>query len=281
MCCNRKSPSGVCAKFRTVAASSNRVHMPWSVYYYLFALHIYIFVLCAHPVRGESHIQRNATGKVATTSPPIYKEPHRSHILFVKASHGPTSTSWSQHHFVAIGKSRAAYAQSFTLLKQATIGFTCNDHSIIACSRHAYILSFFAHIPFMVNHTFNATPPERLQQMKKKRAFFVVKRMHFSKFLDFICTWSLPLKNLLDCGWTWIEFKKIMTGSGTQNMTVRQRWADCDILPSRSCLRFLKLSPSPTTVQNFFQLQSPNPIKITNNWKMQPFHQKNAAFLFH
>jgi len=23
---------------------------------------------------------------------------------------------------------------------------------------------FFAHIPFVVNHTFNATPPERLQQ---------------------------------------------------------------------------------------------------------------------
>ena len=38
------------------------------------------------------------------------------------------------------------------------------NHSIIACSRHAYILLFFAHIPFVVNHAFNATPPERLQQ---------------------------------------------------------------------------------------------------------------------
>jgi len=27
---------------------------------------IHIFVLCAHPVRGESHNQRNATGEVAT-----------------------------------------------------------------------------------------------------------------------------------------------------------------------------------------------------------------------
>jgi len=34
---------------------------------------------------------------------------------------------------------------------------------IIACSLHAYIFLFFAHIPFMVNHTMNATPPERLQ----------------------------------------------------------------------------------------------------------------------
>jgi len=29
--------------------------------------HIYIVVLRAHPVRGESHIQHNATGEVATT----------------------------------------------------------------------------------------------------------------------------------------------------------------------------------------------------------------------
>ena len=52
---------------------------------------------------GASHIQRNATGVVSTTSPPFYNEPHRLHVLFVKASHSMTSTSWLQHHFVAIG----------------------------------------------------------------------------------------------------------------------------------------------------------------------------------
>jgi len=61
-------------------------------------------VLRAHPVRGESHIQRNATGEVATTSPPFCNEPHRSHVLWVKAELGTTSTSWSQHHFGAIEK---------------------------------------------------------------------------------------------------------------------------------------------------------------------------------
>jgi len=35
-------------------------------YYCLLAPHIYIFVLRAHPVRGESHNQPNATGEVAT-----------------------------------------------------------------------------------------------------------------------------------------------------------------------------------------------------------------------
>jgi len=37
-------------------------------YYCLLAPRINIFVLRAHPVRGESHNQRNATGEVATVS---------------------------------------------------------------------------------------------------------------------------------------------------------------------------------------------------------------------
>jgi len=52
----------------------------------------------------KSHIQRNANGEVATTSLPFYNELHRLHVLFVKAASGTTVTSWSQHHFVAIGK---------------------------------------------------------------------------------------------------------------------------------------------------------------------------------
>ena len=127
-------------------------------------IYIYIVVLHAHPVRGESHIQRNATGEVAITSPPFYNEPHQSHVLCVKAELGTTFTSWSQHHCVAIRKARAACAQSFTLWQQATIEIMRRNHSITACSCHVYILLFFAHILFMVNHTFNATPPERLQQ---------------------------------------------------------------------------------------------------------------------
>ena len=62
-------PSGICAKLRTVAASNNRVHIPWSLYYCLFAPHICMVL-------------------------------------------------------------------------------------------------FFTHIPFVVNHTINATPPERLQQLQ-------------------------------------------------------------------------------------------------------------------
>ena len=40
--------SGICAKLRTVAASNNRVHMPWSLYYCLFAPHICMMLFFTH-----------------------------------------------------------------------------------------------------------------------------------------------------------------------------------------------------------------------------------------
>ena len=81
-----------------------RTCTPQSLYYCLFAPHIPGVVLRAHSVRGKTRTQRNACGGVAIASPPFSNEPHRAHVLFVKASHGTTFTSWSQHHFVAIGK---------------------------------------------------------------------------------------------------------------------------------------------------------------------------------
>ena len=41
-------PSGMSAKLRTVAASNNRVHMPWSLYYCLFAPHICMVLFFTH-----------------------------------------------------------------------------------------------------------------------------------------------------------------------------------------------------------------------------------------
>jgi len=93
-------------------------------------------VLRAHPVRGESHIQCNANREVATTSPPFYNEPPRSHVLFVKA--GPGTTFLVTAPFLLRSEAQAASAQSFTLRQQATIEITCHDHPIIACPRHVY-----------------------------------------------------------------------------------------------------------------------------------------------
>jgi len=55
-------------------------------------------ILHAHPIRGESHIQRNVNEEIATTFPPFYNELYRSHVLLVKSAPGTTFTSWSQHH---------------------------------------------------------------------------------------------------------------------------------------------------------------------------------------
>ena len=65
-------PSSKCAKLRTVAASNSRDHAPQSLYYCLFAPRLCGVVLRAHPVRGESHIQRNANGEVATVRTCIF-----------------------------------------------------------------------------------------------------------------------------------------------------------------------------------------------------------------
>jgi len=56
----------MCAKLRTVAASNNRD--PARTLTIACSRYIYNgVILHAHPVRGESHNQRNASGEVATT----------------------------------------------------------------------------------------------------------------------------------------------------------------------------------------------------------------------
>jgi len=61
-----ESLSGMCAKLRTVAASNNRVHPTRSLYYCLFAPHNMVLFFMHIPFRCEPHIQRNASGEVAT-----------------------------------------------------------------------------------------------------------------------------------------------------------------------------------------------------------------------
>jgi len=60
-------------------------------------------------------------------------------------------------HFVAIRKPEQVRKASHCGSKQQE---RLHDHSIIACSRHIYML-FFTHIPFMVNHAFSTMPPEQ------------------------------------------------------------------------------------------------------------------------
>jgi len=80
--CDQKSPSSMCGKLRIVAASNSRVHLTRSLYYCLFAPHIYGVVLCTHSVHGGLHIQRNASGEVATVANHLARP--RLHDFFKK-----------------------------------------------------------------------------------------------------------------------------------------------------------------------------------------------------
>jgi len=160
-----ESLSGKCAKLHTVAATNNRDHMSWSPYYCWFAPHIYIVVvLHAQPIRAESHIQCNANGEVATTIPPLNNERHQLHVPFVKVAPGTTFTSWSQHHFVATGKPKRKVRRALHCgSKQQQRSHAMITLLLLVRAKYIWVL-FFTHIPFAVNHTFNATPTERLQQ---------------------------------------------------------------------------------------------------------------------
>ena len=109
-----ESPSGMCTKLHTVAVSNNRDRMPRSLYHCLFAPHIYV-VLRIHSIRGEPHIQRNASWEVATTASSFCNEPHQSHVLFVKVTHSTTFASWSQHYFVEIRKPSGMWTKLHTV----------------------------------------------------------------------------------------------------------------------------------------------------------------------
>ena len=67
--CHNYSPRTLVVMLNRSQVNIVRASMPRSLYYSLFAPRIHIVVLCAHPVRGESHIQLNVTGEVAT--PPL------------------------------------------------------------------------------------------------------------------------------------------------------------------------------------------------------------------
>jgi len=144
-----------------------------------FACSCYIYngvILYAHPVRGESHNQRNTTEEVATTSPPFCNEPHRSQVLCVKAELCTTSTSRSQHHFVVIGNPEEHVRKaSHRGSKQQQR--SCSQSLLLLLARATHIMVlFFTHIPFVVNRTINATPPKRLQQYFQEATFIASRK---------------------------------------------------------------------------------------------------------
>jgi len=133
-----ESLSGKCAKLHTVAASNNRDHMPWSLYYSLFVPHIYMWLFFTHiPFVVNRTFNATPTERL------------QQHHLFLQrimpiAHSFCEGCTWHDLHILVTApfcydrKAQVASVQSFTLWQQATIEITCHDHSSIACLRHIY-----------------------------------------------------------------------------------------------------------------------------------------------
>ena len=70
--------------------------------------------------------------------------------------------------------------------QQATMEIMHRNHSVIACSRHIYVVLFFAHIPFMVNCTFSAMPTEWLQHDNLFCCFLILFRQCLVRLFHFV-----------------------------------------------------------------------------------------------
>jgi len=160
-----KIPSGICAKLRTVAARNNRVHMPWSLYYCLFAPRICMVLFFTHIPFVVDHTI-NAT-------PPERLQQHTLHF---------TMNCTNRTFFVwRMNSARPSHPGHSTILLRSEIpSVICAKLCTVAARNNRVhmpwslyyclfapcicMVLFFTHIPFVVNHTINATPLERLQQ---------------------------------------------------------------------------------------------------------------------
>ena len=147
-------------------------------------------------MRNQGRIKGGATGAVAP-GPPLHGGP-RDDIYFSDIKYSLEKSSWfkrdtrillwseipsgvcAELRTVAASNNRGHPTRSLSSSpfantincspgSQALLEVIHQDHSIgitlLLLVRATYImLLFFTHIPFVVNHTINATPPERLQQ---------------------------------------------------------------------------------------------------------------------
>ena len=91
-CCRNRSRAAITLCVRSSFTSS---YQQRSLYYCLFAPLIYGDVLRVHPVRGESHIQRNANREVATTYTTHWCSNMIVHTMrFIKSQHTPWTFSF-------------------------------------------------------------------------------------------------------------------------------------------------------------------------------------------
>jgi len=138
--------------------------MPWSLYFCLFAPHIWVLFF-VHMLFVVNHTFNATLMERLQQHPLLFTTNRTDHTFFLWR----LRLAWPSHPgystILLWLESQVASVQIFTLWQQATTEIICHDHSITGCSRHIYMgVIFFTHIPFLVNHTFYAMPMERLQQ---------------------------------------------------------------------------------------------------------------------
>jgi len=187
--CHDHSSCTLVVTFNRSHASIMRDYMPRSLCYCLFVPHIQR--CCSSRTSRSWRIAHSMQPQwIGCNNIPSFSQ--RTALIACSFCEGCT---WHNLHILVTApycydlKARVASAQSITLLwQQATIEITCHDHSsctlVVTFNRshanmrdympqslllllvHAtYIWGlFFTHIPFVVNHTFNATARERLRK---------------------------------------------------------------------------------------------------------------------
>ena len=155
-------PSGICAKLRTVAASSNRIHMPWSLYYCLSAPHICMVLFFTlipfvvnHTFNATSPERFNNIPSFLQGTAPIARSlcegwtPHDLHILVT------APFCWSVSHFVTHKHERwiwftLSYAMMKALLRLAAVRDTKQAGELRGDTAH-FIASCSALVLMMQN----------------------------------------------------------------------------------------------------------------------------------
>jgi len=112
------------------------------------------------PVRGQSYIsllyyRKEPYHTVAIGNP-------ERHVC--KASHCGSKQQEQQEFTCHDHSSRTLLLRSIVDIVSITRDYTPRSLYYCLFGPHICRVLFFRHIPFVVNHTFNATPPERLQQ---------------------------------------------------------------------------------------------------------------------
>jgi len=156
----------------------------------------------------------------------------RSYVVGTVAIRKPECHVWKVSH---CGRSRAAITlcvrwSSCSIVHTLILAeVTRHDRSIIACSRHIYVVLFFAHIPYVVKHAFSAMPAESLQQ---RPLLFTTNRTNHTFF------WWWLSHSTTFASWSqhhfvangkpeWQVHKASHCGRSCAAITLHVRWTSC------------------------------------------------------